>query len=225
MNRTDDQSPHALQGIPGDTQPQAQLSAFLDGELDGQASRFLLRRLEHDAALRQCWDDWHVAGACLRRSPIRLLPAGFAGRVSAALEQERVPRRGHAVLRWAGGVAVAASVAVLALLAAQPQPSVAPGPDAPSMAASGQVAEAPLRESDLTPEHARVAAQTVAAVQGPQLATDRYGRDVITDPRIEAYLVRHNQALQAQGRGGFLPYVQVVAQPAQGTVRPAGDNR
>jgi len=225
MNRTDDTTRRHHDGAaPADSR--AQLSALLDGELDAPASRFLLRRLDHDASLRGSWEDWHVAGACLRRTPIVLLPGGFAARVSAALAGERTPRRGHPALRWAAGAAVAASVALLALLAAQP-PEVAtpPAPEPGAIAAAGEVAESPLRERDLRPDYARVAAQPVAATQGPQLTTDQYGRDVITDPRIEAYLVRHNQALQAQGRGGFLPYVQVVAQPAGGTVRPADGAR
>ena len=222
MKRIDQTTPSAPVNDPGDSLPQAQLSALVDGELDAAATRFLLRRLEHDGELRRSWEQWHLAGACLRRTPLALLPAGFAARVGAALDAEAAPRRSGSPLRWAGGAAVAASVALLALLAARPPEGSTPVPAAP-VASSGQVAEAPVREQDLRPDSARVPARTVAATSGPQLATDRYGRSVITDPRIEAYLVRHNQALQAQGRGGFMPYVQVVAQPAQGTVRPASD--
>jgi hypothetical protein len=32
-----------------------------------------------------------------------------------------------------------------------------------------------------------------------------------SDPAIEAYLVRHNQMLANDGLGGFVPYVDVVA--------------
>jgi hypothetical protein len=37
-----------------------------------------------------------------------------------------------------------------------------------------------------------------------------------SDPAIEAYLVRHNQMIAADGLGGFVPYVDVVSngQPA-----------
>lgn len=35
-----------------------------------------------------------------------------------------------------------------------------------------------------------------------------------SDPALEAYLVRHNQMMAQDGMGGFLPYVDVVAQDA-----------
>ena len=198
-----------------------QLSALADGELEAGAARFLLKRVEHDQDLRARWGRYHVAQACLRRAPLQLMPAGFAARVAAALEAERHPRRMAApLLRWAGGAAVAASVAVLALLAAQPAggPTATPGVEAPAQvaASTGAVREAPLREQDLRPDFSRIPAQTVAATQTRDLGA---APAMLTDPRIEDYLVRHNQALQAQGRASFVPYVYVVAQPAEGTVR------
>jgi hypothetical protein len=38
-----------------------------------------------------------------------------------------------------------------------------------------------------------------------------------SDPALEAYLVRHNQMMAQDGMGGFLPYVDVVAQDADKT--------
>lgn len=207
--------------IDTSNESRAQLSALVDGELDAQASRFLLRRLDNDAELRSSWDRFHVAGNCLRRTPMLLLPDGFAERVSAALDAEQAPRRGiGAVARWTGGAAVAASVALLALLAARPTPE--PAAPVPTIASTGAVAESPLREQDLRPDFSRIPAQTVAATQSRELGQGAgAGPGFLSDPRIEAYLVRHNQALQAQGRASFVPYVYVVAQPGQGTVRPA----
>lgn len=205
--------------IDTSNESEAQLSALVDGELDAQETRFLLRRLDHDAGLRRSWASYHLAGNCMRRTPMLLVPDGFAARVSAALDAEQAPRRGFGtVARWTGGAAVAASVALLALLAARPSPeSVGPSP---TIASSGAVAESPLREQDLRPDFSRIPAQTVAATQSRELGQGT-GQGFISDPRIEAYLVRHNQALQAQGRASFVPYVYVVAQPGQGTVRPA----
>ena len=36
-----------------------------------------------------------------------------------------------------------------------------------------------------------------------------------SDPALEAYLVRHNQMMAQDGMGGFVPYVDVVAQDAE----------
>ncbi len=50
-----------------------------------------------------------------------------------------------------------------------------------------------------------------------------------SDPALEAYLVRHNQMMSQDGMGGFVPYVDVVAQDAgevkKVTDQNAGDNK
>ena len=42
-----------------------------------------------------------------------------------------------------------------------------------------------------------------------------------SDPAIEAYLVRHNQMMADEGLGGFVPYVDVVANPQPAAGEPA----
>lgn len=53
-----------------------------------------------------------------------------------------------------------------------------------------------------------------------------------SDPALEAYLVRHNQMMAQDGMGGFVPYVDVVAQDAgnaengsKGAIEKAGDDK
>ena len=91
-----------------------QLSAFMDGELDADRARFLQQRLSHDVDLRACWERWQLASSSLRRQA-QPLPTGFAERVTSALLVETAaqhPAHGHRALRWAGGAALAASLAV-----------------------------------------------------------------------------------------------------------------
>ncbi len=99
------------------------LSAGIDGELSKEQLRFLLRRLDHDAALQQTWARYHLARDGLRHQLPPLAAPGFAARVMQAIEQESVtvvgPRRGH-WLRWSAGGAIAASVAAAALMIGQP---------------------------------------------------------------------------------------------------------
>lgn len=210
------------------TQHREDLSALIDGELDAQPSRFALKRVEHDAELRGCWSRYHLIGAAMRRTDTLVLRADLVERVSAGIADAAVPRRGAgaAVLRWAAGGAIAASVAVVALVAMRPdastetggEPLVASAPQATP--ATGQVPVVPLRATDLQPDM-NGAAQTVAATEGQPL-----GPAVLVDPRIESYLIRHNQALSAQGRAGFVSYVPVVASPQPaGTVRTADGRR
>jgi len=100
------------------------LSAAADGQLSAQELRFLMRRLDHDQALRDAWDRFHLAGDGLRgQVPEWLASAGFAARVMAAIDQAPLvavaPRRRH-WLHWSAGGAIAAGVAVAALMVSQP---------------------------------------------------------------------------------------------------------
>ena len=110
-----------------------QLSALMDGALPEDQTRFLLRRLQHDAPLAACWERWRIAGDAMRGlAPAHRLPNDFAGRVAAALhgESAAAPQpaaRRPAWLRWGGGAAMAAALAVVALMA-RPQLEGTPSP-------------------------------------------------------------------------------------------------
>lgn len=117
-----------------------QLSALLDGELPPDEARFLLRRLQHDPELLDCWTRWQQAGDCMRQRPEVPLPGSFALAVAQAVAREPslVAGSGGHRLRWAGGAALAASAAVLALMLARPTPQAGPGaaPESPRIAAA-----------------------------------------------------------------------------------------
>lgn len=108
-----------------------QLSALMDGELAPDQARFLLRRLGHDRELADSWERWQLAGEVLRGRAVAPLSGGFAERVGEALAAQRGadpgPRHAPVWLRWSGGAALAASAAVVALLAGRPAPDQAPG--------------------------------------------------------------------------------------------------
>ena len=91
-----------------------QLSALMDGALPPDQTRFLLRRLQHDAPLAESWERWRLAGETMRGlAPAQRLPADFALRVGAALRGEDAPamrsggKRMPTWLRWGGGAAMA----------------------------------------------------------------------------------------------------------------------
>lgn len=175
-----------------------QLSALMDGELSPDEARFLLRRLQHDGELADCWERWQLAGEVLRGRAGVLLPDGFAGRVATALHSEAIPaRRAPGLLRW-GGVALAASVAVVALMVPRPAPdaqvaggtplatSVA-GPDAPAMrpdvaghAVAGQaVVAAPAPAEARVASPADASARVVASNDRPVRAARREPAPVV----------------------------------------------
>jgi negative regulator of sigma E activity len=100
-----------------------QISAFVDGELPENENELLLRRLSQDAALRRQVAQYLEIGRLIRREPDVPGMSELRDRIAAALGEEPVQ---HAIepeipasrfTRPAIGVAVAASVAVMALFA------------------------------------------------------------------------------------------------------------
>ena len=203
-----------------------QLSALIDNELDRDRARFLLKRAEHDGELVALWQRWHFVGEAMRGSALPLRK-DFARSIAQRLDEESdaaspaIPKRVHA-LRWGGGFAVAASVALAALLLARPD-ATAPVPSsdaqmaslpAPALdvAAPSVVAPSPYREQDLRPPY-RFDAQTVAARDA-----GRYG--VRFDPAHEAYWLRHQQAVN--GRAGEITMPWLAPLRPEATVEGTG---
>ncbi|WP_147674827.1 sigma-E factor negative regulatory protein, partial [Vulcaniibacterium tengchongense] len=96
------------------------LSALFDGELQGDAARFALRRLGHDEQWRRACGRWQLYGDVLRGQAAALAPGGFAERVAAAIAEDGRSEQARAATgtggalgrrAWIGG-ALAASVAV-----------------------------------------------------------------------------------------------------------------
>ncbi len=99
-----------------------QISAFIDGELPENESELLLRRLSQDAALRQQVSRYLDIGRLMRQD--REVPGmdQLRGRIAAVLGDEIEARDdeqkvvGSALMTPSTGVAVAATVAALALV-------------------------------------------------------------------------------------------------------------
>ena len=104
-------------------QRRQQLSALVDGELALDQARFLLRRLGHDAELVGRWERWHLVGDVLRGQAVSVVPGGTEGvasRVAAAVATDRVAPAARTRWQHGLGVALAASVAAVALFVARP---------------------------------------------------------------------------------------------------------
>jgi len=99
-----------------------QLSALMDGELPRDEIRFLLRGLDGNAGLAQRWSRYHVARAVLQRQyvPGATGDDRFAATVMLRLDPAPTQRRVGRIARWAGGGAIAAAVALVALVATRP---------------------------------------------------------------------------------------------------------
>jgi negative regulator of sigma E activity len=111
------------------------LSALFDDALDAEAARFARRRLAHDPIWQARLSRWQLLGDVLRGERVLAVDDEFAARVQAVLRgadtlAARTTLTPTPPLRrwpWLGGAALAASVALVALLAWPEAP--APMPD------------------------------------------------------------------------------------------------
>jgi hypothetical protein len=140
-----------------------QLSALVDGELDADASKFLLRRVASDTTLVHRFERYVMIGEALRGTPVS--GNGMAARVRAALASEGgqtdealaaatpTPARSgwHGGLRPIATVAAAAAVAAVAVFALLPQRDIGQ-PGAGNASGPRVVAEPPPPPLETVPD-------------------------------------------------------------------------
>ena len=173
-----------------------QLSAMVDGELPDNEQEFLLRRLQHEQNLQASWSRYHLIGDAMRKHTPSSVDHDLAGRVSLALGQDEheqdlvlVNSRGFQVFKPVAGLAVAASVAVMAIIGMQNF----------SRNTNQEVNQLPrLAQQDNVPEIVRV----------------RGTRWDLTQPGVESklngYLVNHNEYTNETNLQGMLHYARIA---------------
>lgn len=103
-----------------------QISAFVDGELPEAEAQLLVRRLSHDAELRQQAAEYFAIGRALRGQASVAATGDLRGRIAAALDDRLVDQEFDAIEpvsrrygRPLAGFAIAATVAVAAIFGLQ----------------------------------------------------------------------------------------------------------
>lgn len=201
------------------TESREHLSCLMDGEISRETGRFLVRRLGADEELSATWARYHLVRDCLRQKEGGYAAVGLSGRVRQAIDTEAAGKTGgtRAVswLKPAAGLAVAASVALLAIVA------VGPGGQNPQGPGESPAVET-LAESFTSPQ----ALTPAPPSQQASLAGQTGG-----DNRMNAYLLRHYQATGSTGGKGFVTFVPIVirastveAESAERTEGPAPED-
>lgn len=201
-----------------------QVSAFLDGELPNSEAELLLKRLTRDAELLECFGRYALVGEAIRGGSHSLVTRGFTGRVNLAIGGEPIPANGQIaqarVARWwrpLAGVAVAAGVAAVAVVALQ-QRAAAPGwrtgpvvtaqspalPQAAFLAQSGAAMQAPREAISYT-----VPAMTAAAAS------------VMSPARLTNYVFAHSRYSSGLDQRGVLADLLIEADQQQPAVSEA----
>lgn len=203
------------------------ISALLDGELDEPEHRKAVDELLTHDNKRALWGRYHLIGDTLKRNLPKGMDHEFSSRVMASLESEPTVLAPRPQASWgqrAAGLAVAASVAAVAVLGVQfmyqqdgniPAQQVAQLPTklSPMQMQQQNVARAniqPLIRPSIQPS-LRANIQTVTQNSGlaslpPNVSKHRYSR-------LNKYLIDHNQQASGAVMQGVIPYARIVAYP------------
>lgn len=173
------------------------LSSLMDGEISRETSRFLVRRLGADDELCATWARYHLVRDCLRHQDGGIANGDLCGKVQQALENEEFqePAR-ESARRWLKpvvGIAVAASVALMAVGMVDPVSKSAP-PVSSELAGSTQAAPFTSPPSLGT---------------GPVSRQASLSGGLQSEQKMNSYLLRHYQATGTSGKG-FVTFVPIV---------------
>lgn len=167
------------------------LSALIDNELDDLEERRIFAALENNAPLRQTWQRYHLVRAVLQGDADAAGAPDVAAEVAKSVAADTTattliqPRK---AIRFMGTLAIAASVAAIAIVGVQwlNQPTPAP---LPLLAESKPASQEIIRP----------------------VATASIAEDQETVNALNAYLVEHEEFAATPGIGGMMSYVRVVS--------------
>ncbi len=170
-----------------------QLSALVDDELPAGEHALLLERLSRDPGLRERLGRYQLVNDVLNNRVAMSIEKDFPLRVMQAIEADPTYHRSpltvwHRLRKPLAGMAVAASVALVAVLSVQ---SI--NRDTAPVTAPRLATVAPSQD-------------VVRVVQQGQW--DRQAPEVRS--RLDGYLVHHNEYAASSGVQGVLPYVRIV---------------
>jgi sigma-E factor negative regulatory protein RseA len=198
-----------------------QISAFLDGELPSSETELLLKRLARDADLRESFGRYALIGEAMRLDERSRITRGFAARINATIDGEPAVSSAAPAVRdrathwWRpiAGAAVAASVAVVAVVALQ-QRTVAPTannllprPAASSSAPAVRLASQPAESSKPYVVPATVASDAAGAGSGGRVLAAGGGA------RLTNYIFAHSRYSSPLGQSNVLS--ELLADPEE----------
>jgi sigma-E factor negative regulatory protein RseA len=176
------------------------LSSLMDGEVNRETGRFLVRRLGADKELRATWTRYHLIRDYLRHQEGQFAEDDLSSRVRAAIcDEPPVSKPGHWSDSWlkpAAGVAVAASVAMIAVLAVSNGNQTGPGSFNQGDSQTAAV------ESFTSPN--------INAMPTISQPVNLSGRSSESNQKMNSYLLKHYQVTGSAGGKGFVSFVPIV---------------
>ena len=173
------------------------ISSLMDGELSRETGLFLTRRLTADQELTGTWERYHLIRDCIRQPGTGTPVVDLSQRMKDALSEDAAgPKHSWSSNRWLkplSGFAIAASVALMAIVA------IGPGQSPQDT----DLASTPAVQQFASPNVLPATPNTEAA--SFSLPSQR------RDARLNSYLLRHNQASVSIISQGFLGFVPIVS--------------
>ncbi|HKJ18097.1 MAG TPA: sigma-E factor negative regulatory protein [Xanthomonadales bacterium] len=179
------------------------ISQLMDGEIGGDTGRFVLRQLEASGELRDTWARYHLIRDCMRYQDRGLAGGELSDRVRSSIDQPATPaeigstgtRVGARWLRPVAGLAIAASVALMAVVA------VTPNLENDSGFGTEQISAA----------SAQPFASPNILSGGPETRpVNLNGGAKPASPKMNSYLLRHYQVAGSSAGNGFISFVPIV---------------
>jgi sigma-E factor negative regulatory protein RseA len=165
----------------------AQISALVDNELRPHEWDLLAKRLRNDAALRQTWEHYHLIGDAIQGPLAQCDMSGFSDGVMAKLTGENQSRPVERKHGRTAGLAVAASVAALAVIGL-----------------AGYYGEAEVTQ---TRDLAATPAAAIASTHSARTRTVRWNRKPVAVQRqLNNLLINHADYISNLRRHTMRPY-------------------
>ena len=181
------------------------LSSLMDGETDNHAEHTISELITSES-LRKTWRRYHLISDALNGNLPALLDRDLAGKIASEIAKEPIPIAGYRVvtrrfLRPAAGLAIAASVAAIAILGIQQNS------DRTQERTPIQLAPNPLPQIN-----ANISSYTFPASSNAVSSQIENTGDVEPNLRLNSYLVNYNEIRTSQtGVQGIIPYVRIIA--------------
>jgi sigma-E factor negative regulatory protein RseA len=180
-------------------QERQRLSALMDAEMSHPDISGELQKLARNSSSHETWQRYHLIGDAMRQELGPVVDVGLSAAISKRLESEPVVfapaatrRNGGKWFRPAAGVAIAASVAALAI-------TVAPR----------------LIDTDMASQSINPVAQVQSTTERRYVADDGTRWELLYKPQVESrlnsYLVNHQEYAPTTNMKGIMPYATFVS--------------
>jgi sigma-E factor negative regulatory protein RseA len=190
-------------------QKREQISALVDDELTHESSPAIDSLLQDNEA-KETWARYHLIGDSLRGCLPRHI-VDISTNVSQAIASEPtvlapVKKKSSDLMKPVMGFAIAASVAAVAIFNVQQSNQIS---ETGQISKTGQVV---IAQSSIATSQPSLA----TSIATPQLVTQQKGQAQVyqvrnIDPRLNRYLVNHNEYRANTGVSGMPPHVRMVA--------------